>query len=233
MKPNKIQFLPTQKEPEIFGEYPTPATKHIPEWYKKIPATIGGQPFTVKNRDHNLSIKSCPPILDSFTMGYMATLTADIQVRRDESGLPVFFWIAEDEVATIHRPDTTQGFAVPKGYHPLIYKFHGKWGIITPKGYSCLITHPLNRSDLPFISFSGIIETDSFPFFDVSLFIREDFEGIIEAGTPIAQIIPFRRESWESEIIPYSDSNLDPFRKLAKKVRGAYKANSWQRKTFQ
>ena len=31
--------------------------------------------------------------------------------------------------------------------------------------------------------------------------IEEGFEGIIEEGTPILQIIPFKRESWKAEYL--------------------------------
>ena len=30
--------------------------------------------------------------------------------------------------------------------------------------------------------------------------MRKDFQGVIEMGTPIMQIIPFKRESWTMEI---------------------------------
>ena len=45
----------------------------------------------------------------------------------------------------------------------------------------------------------GIVDTDTytppvnFPF----VLTDENYEGLIPAGTPLAQVIPFKRESWE------------------------------------
>ena len=36
--------------------------------------------------------------------------------------------------------------------------------------------------------------------FKFTTFIKNNFEGIIPQGTPIAQIIPFRQENWKSQV---------------------------------
>ena len=64
--------------------------------------------------------------------------------------------------------------------------------------------------------------------------MKEDFEGVIPAGTPIIQIIPFKRENWNSE-------NKDGLAKIANKSRqnslvrisGWYKNNIWTRKVYE
>jgi hypothetical protein len=64
-----------------------------------------------------------------------------------------------------------------------------------------LITHPINRYDLPFTSVSGLADYDVYPLpGNVSFHIKEGFEGTIPAGTPIMQIIPIKREDWEHNI---------------------------------
>jgi hypothetical protein len=56
--------------------------------------------------------------------------------------------------------------------------------------------------DLPFTILPGVVDTDrytapvNFPF----LINDPNFEGLIPAGTPIAQVIPFKREPWEMSI---------------------------------
>jgi hypothetical protein len=75
------------------------------------------------------------------------------------------------------------------------------WCIKTPKGYSSVFTHPINRPDLPFYTLGGVIDTDkwgeagSHPFL-----LKKGWEGIIPAGTPIIQIIPFKREGWVNKV---------------------------------
>jgi hypothetical protein len=79
-------------------------------------------------------------------------------------------------------------------------KWNNPWAIKTPPGYSCLITQPFHR-DLPFTILPGIVDTDTYPVpinFPCVL-SNIEFEGLIPAGTPLAQIIPFKRDSWISE----------------------------------
>jgi hypothetical protein len=68
----------------------------------------------------------------------------------------------------------------------------------------------------------------NFPFF-----LKKDFNGIIKAGTPIIQAIPFKRETWDMEVIdsgkPYKYdhdyANLDA-------PLAWYKRVSWNKKVF-
>jgi hypothetical protein len=80
-------------------------------------------------------------------------------------------------------------------------KWINPWSIKTPKGYSVLFTQPMHRES-PFTILDGIVDTDSynapvnFPF----VLNNWGFEGLIPAGTPMAQVIPFKRESWQMGI---------------------------------
>jgi hypothetical protein len=58
------------------------------------------------------------------------------------------------------------------------------------------------RDDLPFYSLPSIVDTDRHPApVNFPFFLRKDFTGILESGTPIMQIIPFKREEWKSEVL--------------------------------
>ena len=76
------------------------------------------------------------------------------------------------------------------------------WGIKTPRGYSVLICNPMHNKSSIFSILEGIVDTDkyhvpiNFPF----IIIDKDFEGIIPAGTTIAQVIPFKRNRWTFSI---------------------------------
>ena len=43
-----------------------------------------------------------------------------------------------------------------------IIKFNNFWTIEAPQGYSLLFTHPVNRTDLPFTTITGLVDSDSF-----------------------------------------------------------------------
>lgn len=80
-------------------------------------------------------------------------------------------------------------------------KWINPWAISTPKGYSVLFTQPMHRES-PFTILDGIVDTDSYNAPVNFPFVLNDwgFEGLIPAGTPMAQVIPFKRESWQMGI---------------------------------
>ena len=90
------------------------------------------------------------------------------------------------------RGELGDGMSYPKWVNP--------WAIETPKGYSVLVTQPMHRES-PFTILQGIVDTDTynapinFPF----VLNNWEFEGLIPAGTPMAQIIPFKRDFWKME----------------------------------
>jgi hypothetical protein len=120
----------------------------------------------------------------------------------------------EDTTGTIHAQVLDAGhpnflvdreplhqFHVPDGYHAKHFAWWADWAVELPDGYSALYTHPLNRFELPFITTSGIVDNDkdhlpgTMPFF-----FLKGISGVVPAGTPYAQIIPFKREHWQSEV---------------------------------
>jgi hypothetical protein len=70
-------------------------------------------------------------------------------------------------------------------------------------------------------------------------FVLKGLHGILPAGTPYAQIIPFKREHWESEI----DVSLSAQETGAKKKEnsakyrrpdgGVYQRQVWERRKYQ
>jgi hypothetical protein len=82
-----------------------------------------------------------------------------------------------------------------------VIKFNNFWTIETPPGYSLLITHPINRHDLPFMTLTGLIDTDLYKdnFINFPARWRDpSFRGVLPKGTPVAQCIPVKRELWSA-----------------------------------
>ena len=64
----------------------------------------------------------------------------------------------------------------------------------------------MHQESSPIKVFEGIVDTDqqhimNFPF----VYKDPEFEGIIPAGTPIVQVIPFKREKWTMDF----DNKID------------------------
>jgi len=122
----------------------------------------------------------------------------------------------------------------PSGHSNSLYAWNIKWGVQTPSGYSSIFIHPLNRYDLPFTTTSGIMDTDTYSMGgEIPFFLKQDFEGIIPEGTPIVQIIPIKRDSWQSIRSKYDDRFVkNSLYQIGKTLYGGYKKLFWQKKHY-
>jgi len=210
----KIRFVSQSDRAKLIEEPPKPSKSMAPEWYKKtkkfhshMDSTHSVMEWVKKSRTVDplhATYKLCIPFIDALTTGYIVTLPATVMVHQeaDENGkmVPTLSWKGEWNL--VDNPDklTITNMPTPYGHDPMFFRWLNNWKIETPRGYSSLFMHPANRFDLPFTTLTGVVDTDKhinpviFPFF-----IREGFEGEIPMGTPIAQILPFKREDWNSE----------------------------------
>jgi hypothetical protein len=82
-----------------------------------------------------------------------------------------------------------------------VLKWINPWTIQTPPGYSVRVSHPVGHHDSGFRTFDAVVDTDSWVSpVNFAFLLEADFEGVIPAGTPIAQIHPFKREAWEHSV---------------------------------
>lgn len=184
------------KEIEEVLDKPKPASEFLPEWYKKANAYLGdNKRIPAMNGKSAGTIKKCMPVFDAITAGYIITTPTDIYVRQVD-GAPYYNWAGFDAL-DFHIVEQTQNHPMKKDGNDSP-KFMNPWEITTPKGYSILITQPMHRDSI-FTIMPGIVDSDTyhrpvnFPFLLNDL----SFEGMIPCGTPVAQIIPFKRESWK------------------------------------
>jgi hypothetical protein len=211
---------------------PKPAVKEVPKWYidtpsymnnKRIYATNGlGTPHTVKK---------CIPIFDAMTAGYILYTQVDVQVTQQD-GLPFYTWSSQDAIS--FHPIEQAPLHPIKNEAPYP-KWNNSYAITTPPGYSVLFTQPMHRESV-FTIFDGIVDTDTykapvnFPFVLNNL----KFEGIIEAGTPLAQIIPFKRESWKHKV--GSKKEIEEQEMITSQLKtfffNSYKRQFWSRKEY-
>lgn len=200
-----ITFTDTSKEviPEF---YPTPGKQLVPDWYKNLESYLNGKKQPDGKGSATETIKKCMPVFDAITCGYIIYSPADVFVSQkvidpkvSEKTETWYEWRSFNLIdfhpvsqAPTH-PQRTSSDSYPKWMNP--------WSIKTPPGYSVLFTTPMHRESV-FTILDGIVDTDTytapvnFPF----VLKDEKFEGLIPAGTPIAQVIPFKRDAWEMQI---------------------------------
>jgi len=172
---------------------PMPAKHGLPDWLREMPASV----FS-KMVEHDVpTVKQCPPFIDAMTCGFLMLLPIDLIVdglklswERNALGTktPISF---HENIQAAETPffDTDR---------PIV-KFNNFWMIETPPDYSLLVTHPINRNDLPFVTLTGLVDTDCYNenFINFPARWRDiNFRGVLPRGTPVAQVIPVKRESW-------------------------------------
>jgi hypothetical protein len=245
-----IESFPLSKEMEGIILPPQPAQSLIPDWYKGLNTHIYGQKQTTVHPDipseSNFTVKACSSFFDAITNGYIYTLPADIQLEGlANDKLKVQMNVKSDFVVRLFDGPADKSIidSLPIGKefynHLLMWSFD--FSLKTPKGYSVLFCHPLNRFELPFQTFSGVVETDEysqaihFPFYIKKLNVGETI--IIKKGTPIVQIIPFKRENWKIMHMPFSQKLMDFIQKqnfqLKSIIGRSYKIQWWKRKKYE
>lgn len=241
-KKNKITFIDSTQgniQPEF---YPTPAKRDLPDWYKSINS------FYEETNVDNLkylgargapTVKKCMPVFDALSSGYLIKLVNDVVVF-DKPGdtNPWYRWSNDETAIMFHDYDQIEGYPLPSPHleDVPVAKFKNNWGVKTPSGYSCWIKQPSHRA-LPFEILEGVVDTDTFNIpIEFPFFLKDpDWRGLIPAGTPIAQIIPFKRESFvhdhkiESENFAPSQTQLSRIRAV---FDNGYKSFFWQRKSY-
>lgn len=243
MKPNKITFTDCASwavnipNPPLLP-IPKPASQYVPEWYAKSERWIGNdnQPKLVEG-SANHGLKLCVPFLDAMTSGYIIELHTDLVVEYNEEHDDVNIdWVSNPEPLSRRNPMLGEKIPRPEGHINTHFAWKGQWGIEVPKGWSILLTHPFNRFDLPFTTLTGLMDSDkSVGTGNMPFFMKRNFSGNIPAGTPIAQLIPIKREEWVSELGNDQDKqkanqqNFDSRRVFS----GFYKKNFWERKKYE
>ena len=230
----KIKFTDTIGLPKDY--HPKPATKYIPEWYKQTKSYLNDEKkVNPQTADTPATIKKCVPVFDAMTAGYIIVTPCDVQVTQelvDNKNLPFFTWAVHDvisfhviEQAPLHPANN--GFPYPKWKNP--------FGIKTSAGYSTLILPPMHNPNNIFTILPGLVDTDKY-YSPINFpFVLNDptWTGIIPAGTPIAQIIPIKRDSWNMNVVTQADSAIrTQFFQLKSILFDSYKKQFWESKQY-
>lgn len=206
---NKIKFTYINEYANQVHDRPVPSSQILPQWVKDMhpyeisPNNPDGKTMEILSNGNavftNASAKKCSPMIDAMTGGYTVTLWTDVLVGEPVDGVANISWRVDSKVFTVHNR-SSRDIPAPPGYLPQVMKYLPEFRVSTPPGYSVMIKPPAGFYDLPIVPLTAVVDTDKTMIdTNIGVWIREGFTGIIEKGTPIAQIFPFKREDWEAE----------------------------------
>tara|TARA_Y100001951_G_C11256895_1_gene249959 strand:- start:279 stop:1013 length:735 start_codon:yes stop_codon:yes gene_type:complete len=208
LRKREIKFLALDGVINETIDPPVKASKALPQWVQSLRG--------------NSDAKRCLPLVEACTEGYVWKTHCDIAFEVTEKGLT--YTTGSDDnnyqfsksmpVISTHNDgqvyselDNTRENA-EKNHGPInwktVFKLANLFVIRTPKGYSTRFKSLSNVFNLPFQMFEGVVETDkyynaiNFPFRYTGP--EEPHTYILQRGTPLIQLIPFKREKWKSSI---------------------------------
>lgn len=247
---NKIVFKCLKELLELTDIKPEPISFSIPEWYKKLEHTFtnmtvkGCLPFmdtlttgyllrTQQDYYFNLKKRENPKKGES---------EWDYQVKPSLQTIGGHL-AGQSEYTGVQTQPSWHGNIqlfgsqyIERNLADVFFKFDNPWFIETPPGYSCLFVPPLNNNDNRFEVLSGIVDTDmhmqriQFPAVFNGWKYKQGYEGTVKKGTPLVQIIPFKRERWKMKIETLSKFDIDKRNFSMGSKRFKYIRGVWQKK---
>lgn len=234
MKTNLIEFVDMEDHTPL-EVYPRPARACLPEWFKKVPTRIPVEdPYEFKSA--SATVKKCMPFIDSMSTGYILLTPTDVVVERVGEHETKFSWPAKP-IVSFQNVEQIPGYLgdgsrkedYPKWLHP--------WSIRTPKGYSCLFMPPMHHPS-PFKVLEGVVDTDVYHEVVELPFVMKDpnFSGLIPAGTPMAQVVPIKRERFTHSVKTLEELKdkypIKTRRKVYTWFYDAYRNHFWNKKLY-
>lgn len=223
--PARIEFRCAPEDLGIIAE-PVPAKAVLPDWFRRLPAVDKGE-LTATNSA--ITIKRCMPFLDALQTGWILPLAATVRLEVKDKGQTVDAgWEFDKVMVSNHAPFQVAGN--PLQPRPPC-KFHNYWTVRTPPGWSCLFVPPLNRPEPAFECLAGVVDTDLYPTHIHFPFFATEREGVyvIQKGTPLVQVIPFRRDDAAIEGVVEAE-RPDDAEARSRGLRATEAADGWYRK---
>ena len=195
---------------------PVLAKSITPEWWKKTKVHVDVYGSKVQ------TIRSCPAMDDWLKTGWILVANRDIRVNIDETSHTENFTEVPDGYASPSHPNvqTANAFEFLGSDGPVkdAFKMRNPWGITTPKGYSTFYLDPFLFQNKYFATWQGIIDTDAFnknvDNAQIIFYPKVDHSFTILKGTPLCQVIPFKRETWNASYINYDSQTYVENRSL-------------------
>ena len=202
--------FPQELKPLIDLHPIIPTRRSEKSWWKNMPSSHEIENFQKQGwpePEQPPTMKYCPGIYDFINCGYTVPAWQDFEFFLEDNGN--IKWRIPDTldnayIIKVHDESQHKGCPMSTGTKGLL-KIATPWMIDTPEGYSTIFTKPFYDHPKGFDVCPGILDTDMDLLTNkqISIFIRIDVKNEvirINAGQPLLQLIPFKRENFSYEI---------------------------------
>ena len=232
-----IEFMEAHGELVGVAPKPEPAIDMIPEWWRNQPSFMNDG--SIVNGNYQTTIKKCQAIFDSISSGYIIKCPIDIQIDTTNGGVqtqipaPLQPW--NQHFISAHPRSQMSNFPIDNDlYVDTFLRIHPVWVFKTSPGYSALIMPLAMREPLPVMAVTAVVDSDKFiSDGHISFFVKKGFKGVIKQGTPLFQVIPFKREEWTHSFTEFNNDIIEKQRKVVRSTfMNGYKLKYWTKKVF-
>ena len=184
---------------------PVLAKSVMPSWWKKMKIfqSIRGRRIQ--------TIRACPAMHDWTKSGWYLLANRDMEIlcgsERDSTSTK---FATKDPSGKKYESPTHPSDQFDNAFDYIedgefgqvkdAFKMRNPWNIQTPKGYSTYYMDPFLFQNKYFACWQGIIDTDEFNVnqdnSQIIFYPKVNHSFTIPKGTPLCQIIPFKREEW-------------------------------------
>ena len=257
----QIEFICHEEYAHTELEKPEPVKAHIPDWYKKLEhnlrvITVKGCMPVLDTLTAGYVLKMPQDLYIEFNVDKINPETGKVMVdEKTGKNLKDFnfrYGLFNEENMMGAKMMNLNG-KKPQYHHKIqlegshfveknkgfdILKILNPWVVKTPPGYSCLFVPPLNNPDDRFEIIAGIVDTDkwnlevNFPFI-INGYKYETLTTTIKRGTPFAQVIPFKRDSWKMKFgTKTAKQTFTEYLRHQLQIIRSYKDRIWSKKSW-
>lgn len=201
----EIHFISTVLGLENIEDIKPKQSKYfMPNWWSSVP----------NKYNNSQTVKQCPSFTDFFSQGYIIPAWQDIELKYDKNKKYYEYKTASIIFPNVEKHDNDQFLnhvdAQVNGTSiDFIFKLDSPWKVITPKGYSILQIPLFYHFDNKFSALPGIIDSDILHDINIQItYPAETPELFIKRGTPLAMLIPFKREKYKFEVRDQTDADI-------------------------
>lgn len=213
---------------------PIPASKFIPDWFTKMPARADEKSQLISG---NMSMKSCPGIVDAFRMGYIIPAWCDFTIHLNPSAKNTLETQWKDPMIDVFDEKVGAKYQYDQSEEKQFIRIMTPWSVKTSPGTSVLLTNPKWRPELKHKIYEGVVDSDVFVQ-DIHVIITmKKYSSLeIKKGDPLLQVIPFTRDPWEMKITGYNQELAEEKEKQRiikdTHLAGGYRKEFWQEKVY-